>query len=182
MAGEKRFGTAFLGFKQSDVNSYIEKILREFDDKLKEKDNEIIILKSQFRELRIKYEDIARKSEQVGEDRAKIADVLIKAQEKAELILQEAREQAEQERRKLSEMTEQEKEKFVDMKHEMKLLKQEITKTLKKYEMDLDRVIEISESSGDIEHFKLDTENDDGESTEELLEEIMEEYVGKTNS
>ena len=25
MAGEKRFGTALFGFKQSDVNSYIEK-------------------------------------------------------------------------------------------------------------------------------------------------------------
>jgi hypothetical protein len=30
MAGEKRFGTSLFGFKQSDVNSYIEKILREF--------------------------------------------------------------------------------------------------------------------------------------------------------
>jgi len=28
MAGEKRFGTALFGFKKTDVNSYIEKILR----------------------------------------------------------------------------------------------------------------------------------------------------------
>jgi len=34
-------------------------------------------------------------------DRAKIADVLIKAQEKAEMILQEAKEKADEERRKL---------------------------------------------------------------------------------
>jgi len=57
MAGEKRFGTALFGFKKTDVNSYIEKILREFDEKLKEKDNEITALKNQCRELRIKYED-----------------------------------------------------------------------------------------------------------------------------
>jgi len=82
MAGEKRFGTALFGFKKTDVNSYIEKILREFDEKLKEKDNEITALKNQCRELRIKYEDIARKAEQINMDRAKIADVLIKAQEK----------------------------------------------------------------------------------------------------
>ena len=111
MAGEKRFGTALFGFKQSDVNSYIEKILREFDDKLKEKENEIIELKNQCRELRIKYEDMARKTDHFNEDRAKIADVLIKAQEKAELILQDARRQADEERRRLSQMTEQEKRK-----------------------------------------------------------------------
>jgi len=29
MAGEKRFGTALFGFKKTDVNSYIEKILRK---------------------------------------------------------------------------------------------------------------------------------------------------------
>ena len=37
MPGEKRFGTSLFGFKKSDVNSYIEKILKEFDDKLKER-------------------------------------------------------------------------------------------------------------------------------------------------
>ena len=45
MAGRKDLAQLF-GFKQSDVNSYIEKILREFDDKLKEKENEIIELKT----------------------------------------------------------------------------------------------------------------------------------------
>ena len=41
MPGEKRFGTSLFGFSKSDVNLYIEKILKEFDDKLKSKDEEI---------------------------------------------------------------------------------------------------------------------------------------------
>jgi cell division initiation protein len=182
MAGEKRFGTALFGFKQSDVNSYIEKILREFDDKLKEKDNEITALMNQCRELRIKYEDIARKTDQVSDDRVKIADVLIKAQEKAELILQEAREQAEQERKKLSEMTEHEKEKLVDIKQEIKALKQEISKTLRKYETDLDKVVEFNSLPERNDEVKSDYDSNDKEIADDLIEEIMEEYVGKAES
>ena len=53
MPGEKRFRTSFMGgFKKSDVNSYIEKILTEFDGKLKDKDNEILSLKSQIGEYK----------------------------------------------------------------------------------------------------------------------------------
>lgn len=182
MAGEKRFGTALFGFKQSDVNSYIEKILREFDDKLKEKENEILEIKNQSRELRIKYEDIARKSEYFNEDRSKIADVLIKAQEKAELILEDARKQADDERRRLSQMTEQEKEKLVDMKEEIKSLKKEISTTLKKYESDLDRVVDFAERKTRDSNFQSLEEVGDKEDdlAEEVIEEIMEEYAANS--
>ncbi|MDQ2087400.1 hypothetical protein RBH29_13290 [Herbivorax sp. ANBcel31] len=183
MAGEKRFGTALFGFKQSDVNSYIEKILREFDDKLKEKEEEIVELKNQCRELRIKYEDIARKSGQANEDRSKIADVLIKAQEKAELILEDAQKQANEERKKLSEKTEQEKEKLVDMKEEIKFLKKEISATLKKYESDLDSVVEFAETKAEEENFQNSKKvEEDDDLSEDIIEEIMEEYAGKNDS
>ena len=44
MAREKRFRTSFMGgFKKSDVNAYIERILKEFDEKLKSKDDEISV-------------------------------------------------------------------------------------------------------------------------------------------
>lgn len=191
MAGEKRFGTAMFGFKQPDVNSYIEKILREFDDKLKEKDGEITALKNQCRELRIKYEDIARKSEQIGDDRVKIADVLIKAQEKAELIISEAQTQAIDERKKLSYMTEKEKERLVDIKEEIKALKQEVTKTLKKYELDLNKVVKFAEvqeeqviskeQEKEKEEDKGDKEDKD-EISDNMIEDIMEEYINKSTS
>lgn len=182
MAGEKRFGTSLFGFKQSDVNSYIEKILREFDDKLKEKENEIANLKNQCREIRIKYEDIARKTDQISEDRAKIADVLIKAQEKADTILDEARIQSNEERKKLSDLTEKEKEKLVDIKQEIKMLKQDVAKVLKKYSDELDILVETAEEMSDsyksIEKIETFVKTDDAQ---DILNEIMEEVTNKAN-
>ena len=142
MPGEKRFGTSLFGFRKSDVNSYIEKILKEFDDKLKEKDEEIAILRNQSRELKAKYEELAAKENQINEDRTKIADVLIKAKESAELILEDARIQAIEEKRKLEELIESEREKLVDIKAELKSLKSDVVNTLKKYEGQLDEFIE----------------------------------------
>jgi cell division septum initiation protein DivIVA len=143
--GEKRFGTSMFGFKKSDVNSYIEKILREFEEKLKEKDDEISALKNQSRDIRQKYEELARKADQINEDRAKIADVLIKAQEKAELMLEDARAQAVEEKKRLEEMIESEREKLVDIKAELKTLKSEVINTLKKYENQLSDIIQNEE-------------------------------------
>jgi F0F1-type ATP synthase membrane subunit b/b' len=147
MAGEKRFGTSLFGFKKSDVNAYIEKILKEFDEKLKEKDDEINSLKNQSRDLKSKYEDLLKKAEQINEDRAKIADVLIKAQEKAELIVEDARMQAIEEKKNLEQMVEAEKEKLVDIKQELKTLKSEVINTLKKYEGQLSDMIDCENAS-----------------------------------
>lgn len=144
MAGEKRFGTSLFGFKKTDVNIYIEKMLREFDDRLKEKDDEINAWKNQFKDVKSKYEELSKKAEQINEDRAKIADVLIKAQEKAELMIEDARVQALDEKKKLEIVIEQEKEKLVDIKEEIRLLKSEVVGTLKKYEVQLSDIIDES--------------------------------------
>lgn len=150
MPGEKRFRTSFMGgFKKVDVNSYIEKILREFDDKLKEKDDEIVSLKNQSKDIRSKYEEFAKKADQINDDRTKIADVLIKAQEKAELMLEDARVEALEEKKKLEDVIEQEKERLVDIRQEMKNLKSEVVNTLKKYETQLGTFIsEDDEQAG----------------------------------
>ncbi len=141
MAGEKRFGTSLFGFKKSDVNAYIEKMLREFDGQLKEKDNELSALKNQSKDLKLKYDELLVSSDKVNEDRAKIADVLIKAQEKADRIIEDAKNQAVEEKLKLEEVIELEKEKIVDIKEELKVLKSEVVSTLKKYENQLNGII-----------------------------------------
>lgn len=138
MPGEKRFRSSFMGgFKKADVNAYIEKILGEFDDKLKEKDDEIASLKNQNKDFKTKYEDLSKRADQINENRDKIADVLIKAQEKAQLMLEDARQEALDEKKKLEDIIEQEKEKLVDIRQEMKMLKSEVVSTLKKYENQL---------------------------------------------
>ncbi|KNY26999.1 membrane protein [Pseudobacteroides cellulosolvens] len=143
MSGEKRFGSSFMGgFAKSDVNAYIERMLKEFDDRLKQKDNEISMLKNQNRELRIKYEDLERRMSQVNEDRVKIADAIIIANEKAEAILEDARKEALEEKKKLEQTIESEKEKLVDVRRELKSLKSEVIQRLKKFEQQITEVIE----------------------------------------
>jgi F0F1-type ATP synthase membrane subunit b/b' len=142
MPGEKRFRTNFLGgFKKADVNAYIEKILREFDDKLNEKDDEISVLKNQNKDVKVKYEELLKKAEQINEDRARIADVLIKAQEKAQLMIDDAKLEALDEKKKLDDVIEQEKERLVDIRQELKWMKSEVISTLKKYETQLSTII-----------------------------------------
>ncbi|HEX2946363.1 MAG TPA: hypothetical protein VHT96_10455 [Clostridia bacterium] len=149
MPGEKRFRTSFMGgFKKADVNTYIEKILREFDDKLKEKDDEIAGLKLQSKDVKAKYEELLKKSDQINEDRAKIAEVLIKAQEKAEMMLENARLEALEEKRQLEETIEQDREKLVDIRQEVKTLKGEVVNMLKKYETQLGEVAREEEEAG----------------------------------
>jgi cell division initiation protein len=143
MSGEKRFGSSVLGgFAKSDVNAYIERMLKEFDERLKQKDNEISMLKNQNRELRIKYEDIERRMGQVNEDRVKIADAIIIAKEKAESVIEEARKEALEEKKKLEQTIESEKEKLVDVKRELKSLKTEVIQRLKKFEQQITEVID----------------------------------------
>jgi hypothetical protein len=137
MAGEKRFRTSMFGFEKSDVNSYIEKILKEFDDKLKNKDDEISSLKNLNRDIKQKYEDLCKKAEQINEDRIKIASVLLKAQEKAEVMLEEARADALEEKKKLDAILESEKEKLVDTKQELRNLRNAVLDTLRKFESQL---------------------------------------------
>ena len=111
MAREKRFRTSFMGgFKKADVNQYIEQILKEFDEKLKSKDEEIAALKNENKDLRYRYEELQRRADEINETRAKIADVLIQAQEKAEKMVEEARIEAVEEKKKLEETIESEKE------------------------------------------------------------------------
>ena len=149
MAGEKRFRTSLFGFKKADVNSYIEKILGEFDIKLKEKDDEISQLKSQNKDIRMRYEDLLRKADQINEDRAKIAEVLIKAQEQADIMMENARQEALEEKRQLEDAIEKDKERLVDIRQEIKELKGEIVNTLKKYESQLVTIVRDDEEAGE---------------------------------
>ncbi len=142
MAGEKRFRTSILGFKRTDVNTYIEKILKEFDDKLQEKDEQISALVNQVKDMKLRYGELAQKADQVNDDRVKIGDVLIKAQEKADLIIEDARNKAMEEKRRIEVVIEQEREKLVDLKGEIRFLKSELTSTLKKYESQLNNMLE----------------------------------------
>ena len=144
MAGEKHFGNTLFGFNKHDVNSYIENLLKDFENKVKEHEVEIARLSNENKELRCKYEQILTKEEKTNQEKERIAEVLIKAQEKAQLMIEDAKTKAIEERNKIQEITEQEKEKLVDIKEEIRILKKSITGTLKKYEVQLGGIIDES--------------------------------------
>ena len=77
MPGERKFGTSPFGFNKSDVNAYIEKLVREFDQRIKEKDDEISNLKMQIREMKARYDTAETDSAQINKDKELIANTLI---------------------------------------------------------------------------------------------------------
>ncbi|NLU52085.1 MAG: hypothetical protein GXX10_04370 [Clostridiaceae bacterium] len=134
MSGEKKFGSAAFGFSKADVNAYIEKMVHEFDQRLKEKDDEISNLKLQIREMKTRYESIAQESENLAKDKERIAGALIKAQEKADAIIQEARARAEEEKIKLDQELERERERIIDIKRDVKAIKMQVVEMLSKFQ------------------------------------------------
>ena len=134
MSGEKKFGTSVFGFNKSDVNAYIEKILYEFDLRLKEKDDEISNLKLQIREMKTRYESAAEDSQTLSKEKERIASALITAQETADEILREAKERAAEEKSKLEEALEKEREEIIDIKRDIKTMKVQIVDMLNKYQ------------------------------------------------
>jgi len=141
MSGERRFRLSIRGFNKEDVNKYIESVIDDFERKLKEKDDEISALREENSQLRMKYEELLKKEQQINEERARVADVLIKAEEKAQMIIKEAEERANEERLKIEEIIEKEKEKLVDIKEEIRALRKGITFTLKKYNEQLEDIL-----------------------------------------
>jgi len=143
MPGEKKFGTSPFGFSKSDVNAYIEKMVREFDQRIKEKDDEISNLKMQIREMKARYESAESESVQLSKEKERIANTLIQAQEKADAIVEEARKQAQQEKSRLDAELENEREKIIDLKRDIQSIKENVIELLTKFQS----LLEQAESS-----------------------------------
>jgi cell division septum initiation protein DivIVA len=142
MSGQKLFGTSLFGYNKKHVNLYLEKMNREYEEKLKHKEREIVEVKSQYRDIKGKFDEISANAARIKEDREKVANALITAQEQARTIIEDAKKKAVNEKKLLEKQVEQEKEKLVDIKQELKVLKVEVVDTLKKYEGQLTDFIE----------------------------------------
>ena len=137
MESEVKFRMSAMGYNKNDVNNYIEQITQEYQNKIKEKDDELAKLRNQNKELKSQIEDNTKKSSDNTQDKTKIADVLIKAQTTAENIINEAKNTALEEKRKIEEAIEQDREKLVDLKAELKKFKAVVTETLRLFQSEL---------------------------------------------
>ncbi len=148
MSGEKKFGSSAFGFNKSDVNAYIEKIIHEFDQRLKEKDDEISNLKLQIREMKTRYESTSQDNQNLSKEKERIASAIIQAQEKADAILEDAKARAEMEKSRLEQALESERERIIDIKHDVKSMKTQVADMLSKFQAllsDVDGYIENKE-------------------------------------
>lgn len=145
MAGEKRFRSAFFGgFNKSDVAAYMEKLVLGYDQKIREKDEQISNLKTKNLELEKLYIEYKEKAGNAIEDRERIAEILILAKEKADEIIMTAEEAAKEEKRKLEVELEIERERIVEARAELKELRKQALDTMKSFSVQLQDMVELS--------------------------------------
>lgn len=151
---EKIFGNAMFGFDKNDVNTYIEKMVKDFENNIREKDEEITLLKVQNKDLKKKYEEVSARKENSSQDKDKIIDVLLRAQENAERIIKDAKEQGRVEKEKLEkelnsekqrifEQLRKDKQKIVDVRQQLNALKKQAKIVVENFEQDLDSVQDL---------------------------------------
>ncbi len=150
VSGEKKFRTGMSGYNKDDVNEYIERILSEFDSRLKEKDDEIASLKGQAKDLKNRLDQAGTDASSVARDREQISLVLIQAQQKADSMMLEAHSEADAEKARLEKLLEAHRENLIDIKRDIRDMKAHVTDLLAKYATNLDEaegLVEAREQS-----------------------------------
>jgi Uncharacterized conserved protein len=142
MAGEKRFRNSFIGFNKSDVSAYMENIIKEYSEQLRQRDEEITSLKSRNTNLEGKCTELEKDVKAQLDEKNMIANAIISAQQKAAEIMKSAEEQAEQEKKRLELELEDEREKIVEAKSELKRLKKQAIDTMKLFSVKIDGIVE----------------------------------------
>lgn len=138
---QKRFQSSMFGFNKGTVNTYIENLTRDSEEKLTSKDLEIEKLISQLKNVNMKYEEIKLEEERILTEKEKISQALVSANEKADKIVEEAKERIAAEVMELEATAENEREKIVDIKRELKEMKAEASGVLEKYEKAINEIV-----------------------------------------
>lgn len=138
---QKRFQSSMFGFNKSTVNTYIENLTRDSEEKLTSKDLEIEKLVSQLKNVNKKYEEIKLEEERILTEKEKISQALVSANEKADKIVEDAKERIAMEVTELETIAENEREKIVDIKRELKEMKAEASDVLAKYEKAINEIV-----------------------------------------
>lgn len=138
MAQDNLFGNALYGYQKNQVDEYVKKMM----DELAKKDKEIAALKSALTENQKAYDWLKAEAGNLDVERQKIANALLKAEEKAEEVIRNVHAQAEEEKRALEEMLEKERERIVDMRSIVKTLREEVVSMLQHFEVSISAIEE----------------------------------------
>jgi len=138
---QKRFQSSMFGFNKGTVNTYIENLTRDYEEKLTAKDMEIEKFVAQLKNVNKKYEAIKLEEERILTEKEKISQALVSANEKADKIVEEAKERISTEVTELEAAAEKEREKIVDIKRELKEMKTSASGILEKYEKAINEIV-----------------------------------------
>lgn len=138
---QKRFQSSMFGFNKGSVNTYIENLTRDYEEKLTSKDLELEKMIAQLKNVSKKYEEIKLEEERILTEKEKISQALVSANEKADKIIDEAKERVEAEVVELESVAEKEREKIVDIKRELMDMKKEASVILEKYEKSINNLV-----------------------------------------
>ena len=146
MAG-KRFPGSMFGFNKKMVNTYIENLIRDYEEKLTSKDIEIEKVIKQLKSVTAKYEELKLEEETIRTEKEKITGALVRANEMAERIVGEAKEKVAAEVTELEAAAEREREKIVDIRKQLMRMKADAAAILKNYSRAVEEIaVEADES------------------------------------
>lgn len=112
--GQKLFSTEFNGFNKKQVTEYIATLEQKYKESIAQKEKDINALEVSYNELQDKYAELFDSYMALQEEKSKIADVLIGAENRAAEIIDQARADAEKERVYLEAQSESLRETIVD--------------------------------------------------------------------
>jgi cell division initiation protein len=164
--GDEIFGSSMFGFDKNDVNSYIEKMVKEFEQKIRQKDEEINLLRIQNKELKDNRLSNSNDSDNISAEKNKIVEVLMKAQEKADSIVEEARvksgaeiklleNEVEATRERVNKEIQIELKRAESIKNEVNNLKNDTKRVFGRFQREIDRFFEEL----DVTQNKISSEN-----------------------
>jgi len=172
----KKFKATMMGYDKDEVDSYLKNVFEDFENKLIEKDEEIIKLLSQIKVLTKKYDSIKVKEDQLDTEKNKISKALVRADETYAKIIEDAKKEAKAEVENLEKKAEEEREKIVDLKKELMTLKEVSKQALDKYSEALQNLnIEFENEINN--EAAANEENEQVEEQNEEEQEDVFEYV-----
>ncbi|MBQ8164696.1 MAG: hypothetical protein IJZ94_04715 [Clostridia bacterium] len=136
--GQKLFGTEFNGFNKKQVTEYIASLENKYNASLKQKETDISSLENSYNELQDKYAELFDSYMVLQEEKSKIADVLIGAENRAGEIIEQAKHDAEKERSELEAQSELLREAIVDKNKILKNMKDSANALVAEFEALMD--------------------------------------------